>query len=91
MPFCSFSSLKSVRIAKQTLSLQQERVAAQQQVRVQQVPGVGFKLSGEETVLMLPPRAYPLTMTPEASKCLQQGLRIVHVLAQHLPKYLEVG
>lgn len=81
---------QSLKLAKQTLAAQEERLAAQKKVGVQQDPRMGLRLTGEETVLVHAPVAYPLTMTPESQECLHQGLRIVHVLAQHLPNYLEV-
>lgn len=63
---------------------------AQQAAGVHQIPGGGFRLGGEETVLIPAPGAYPAALTPEAQECLHQGLRVVYVLAQHMPNYLEV-
>lgn len=55
-----------------------------------QDPGGGRKLVDAETVLINVSNAYPAVMTPESQECLHQGLRVVHVLAQYMPSYLEV-
>ena len=48
-------------------------------------------MGGEETVLIPAPGAYPATLSNETQECFHQGLRVVYVLAQYMPNYLEVG
>lgn len=79
-----------VRQTKLLIPAQQKRISAQQATGIQQAPGGGFRLAGEETVLIPAPGAYPTALTAESAECLHQGLRVVYVLAQHTPKYLEV-
>lgn len=80
-----------VRITKLAIPTQQKRISAQQATGIQQAPGGGFRLAGEETVLIPAPGAYPTSLSAESSECLHQGLRVVYVLAQYMPKYLEVS
>lgn len=80
-----------VRLTKLAIPAQQKRISAQQATGIQQAPGGGFRLAGEETVLIPAPGAYPTSLSVESSECLHQGLRVVYVLAQYMPKYLEVG
>lgn len=80
-----------VRLTKLAIPAQQKRTSAQQATGIQQAPGGGFRLAGEETVLIPAPGAYPTSLSAESSECLHQGLRVVYVLAQYMPKYLEVS
>lgn len=80
-----------VRQTKLMIAAQQKRIAAQQATGVQQAPGGGFRLGGDETVLIPAPGAYPTSLSRESAECLHQGLRVVYVLAQYMPKYLEVS
>lgn len=80
-----------MRLTKLAIPAQQKRISAQQATGIQQAPGGGFRLAGEETVLIPAPGAYPTSLSAESSECLHQGLRVVYVLAQYMPKYLEVS
>lgn len=86
-----FFSSQLVRHTKQEIGAQHKRILAQQATGIQQAPGGGFRLAGEETVLIPAPGAYPTSLSRESSECLHQGLRVVYVLAQYMPKYLEVS
>ena len=80
-----------MRLTKLAIPAQQKRISAQQATGIQQAPGGGFRLAGEETVLIPAPGAYPLSLSAESAERLHQGLRVVYVLAQYMPKYLEVS
>lgn len=81
---------QSAKQAKQMLTSQQERVKAQQAAAVHVISNGDVRLGGEETVLIPAPGAYPTALTNESQECLHQGLRVVYVLAQHMPNFLEV-